>query len=66
MAAVISVGDYRILQSAKQQMALPSFQEMIANIRSRHQQLDADELDALVEEARAHLYDQQSRPCRAG
>jgi prevent-host-death family protein len=66
VAAVINIGDYRILQSAKQQMASSSFQEMIDDIRSRHQQVDADELGALVEEARDQFYDQQKRPSYAG
>jgi prevent-host-death family protein len=58
-AAIISMEDFHLLQAARQQQAtasLRSLREIIAGIRARGQQLDSDELDALIEEARAEFY----------
>lgn len=55
-AAVISMEDFHLLQAARQQQATASLREIIAGIRARGQQLDSDELDALIEEARAEFY----------
>ena len=59
-AAIISMEDFRLLQAARQQQATASLREIIAGIRARSQQLDPDELDALIEEARAEFYHLQS------
>ena len=59
-AAIISMEDFRLLQAARQQQAITSLREIIAGIRARSQQLDPDELDALIEEARTEFYHLQS------
>ena len=61
-AAIISIDDFRLLETAKQQQATRSLQELIAGIRARGQGLDPDELDALIEEARADFHDLGRRP----
>lgn len=55
-AAIISMEDFHLLQAARQQQATASLREIIAGIRARGQQLDSDELDGLIEEARAGFY----------
>ena len=55
-AAIISLEDFRLLQAAKRQRAASSLQETLASIRDRNRELEAGELDALVEEARAEFY----------
>jgi len=55
-AAIISMEDFRLLQAARQQQATASLREIIAGIRARSQQLDPDELNALIEEARTEFY----------
>ncbi len=55
-AAIISMEDFRFLQAAKQQQATASLREIIAGIQARTRQLDPDELDALIEEARAEFH----------
>jgi prevent-host-death family protein len=59
-AAIISMEDFRLLQAARQQQASASLREIIAGIRARSQQLDPDELDTLIEEARTEFYHLQS------
>jgi prevent-host-death family protein len=62
-AAIVSMEDFRLLQAARQQQATASLQEVVANIRSRSRQLeplDEQELDILIEEARAEFYRLQS------
>lgn len=54
--AIINLEDFRLLQVVKQQKAASSLREILASIRARSQQLDAEELDALIEEARAEFY----------
>jgi prevent-host-death family protein len=60
-AAIVSIEDLRLLQSVKRQRARTSLREAIASIRTRAGDLDADELDALIEEARTEFYDAQHR-----
>lgn len=55
-AAIISMEDFRLLQAAKREQITTSLRELIAGIRARSRQLDPDELDALIEEARADFY----------
>ena len=61
-AAIISMEDFRLLQSAKQQESLASLQEVVASLRARSERLDPEELDSLIEEARAEFYTIQHRP----
>ncbi len=55
-AAIISIEDFCLLQTIRRQQAVASLQEIIASIRARSQQLDPDELDGLIEEARTDFY----------
>ena len=55
-AAIISMEDFRLLQAARQQQAAASLREIIAGLRARSEQIDPDELDALIEEARTEFY----------
>jgi prevent-host-death family protein len=64
-AAIVSIEDFRLLQAAKEQQATASLREIIASIRARSQQLDPDELDALIEEARAEFYHLRSSQANA-
>ena len=63
--AIIDVEDLRILQAAKRRQATSSLRGTLAGIRGRKLQLDADELNALIEEARAEFYRLRSRPSDA-
>jgi len=65
MAAIISMKDFRLLQAAREQQAAASLREIIANIRARSQQLDPDELDTLIKEARTEFYQLQSSQANA-
>ena len=65
-AAIISMEDFHFLQAARQQQATASLREVIADIRARSRQLDPDELDSLIEEARAEFYHLRSRQSDAG
>jgi prevent-host-death family protein len=55
-AAIISMEDFRLLQAARQQQATASLREIITSLRARSRELDTDELDALIEEARTEFY----------
>ena len=59
--AIIDLEDFRLLQAAKKQQATSSLRETLAGIRGRKSQLDAGELDALIEEARTEFYQLRSR-----
>ena len=65
-AAIISMEDFRFLQSIRQQQATTRFREVIADIRSRNRELDADELNELIEEARAEFHRLRDRQADAG
>ena len=66
-AAIISMEDFRLLQSARQQQATSSLQELVAGIRARSRSFDPGELDGLIEEARAEFHAQHSeQPDAAG
>ncbi|MEA2007553.1 MAG: type II toxin-antitoxin system Phd/YefM family antitoxin [Chloroflexota bacterium] len=58
-AAVISINDLRLLQEVKEQRGTASLRETIANMRSRGEELDPNELDNLIEEARSDFYELQ-------
>ena len=60
MAAIVSIEDFRLLQSVRQRQATSSLQEIIADIRARSRSLDLDELGGLIEEARAEFHAQRS------
>jgi len=60
-AAIVSVEDLRLLQAIKQQRAKTSLRELLAEVRSRSHDLPCEELDALIEEARAKFYDLQQQ-----
>jgi prevent-host-death family protein len=55
-AAIINLEDFRLLQAIRQQQASSTLRETIANLRTRNRQLDAGELEALIEEARADFH----------
>lgn len=54
--AIINLEDFRLLQVAKQQEATASLRQTLVELRARNQQLDAEELQALIEEARDEFY----------
>jgi prevent-host-death family protein len=58
-AAIVSVEDLRLLQALKRKRARSSLRELLAGVRSRSRSLPRQELDALIEEARAEFYDLQ-------
>jgi PHD/YefM family antitoxin component YafN of YafNO toxin-antitoxin module len=60
--AISDLEDFGLLQAAKKRQATSSLRATLADIRGRKSQLDAGELDALIEEARAEFYGQRSRP----
>ena len=64
-AAIISMDDFRLLQSVRQQQATAALREIIAEVRARNRGLDPDELDALIEQARAEFYQLRSRQADA-
>lgn len=57
--AIISMEDFRLLQATREQRAAASLQGIVAGIRSRTE-VDAGELDDLIEEARAEFYSLQN------
>jgi prevent-host-death family protein len=65
-AAIISLDDFRLLQSAKQEQAAASLRQTIAGVRARNRQLDADELEALIKEARAEFHRLSTSPADGG
>ena len=64
-AAIVSMEDFRLLQAARQQQATASLQEIVADIRARSRGLGPDELDALIEEARAEFHHLQMQSSQA-
>lgn len=59
-AAIISIEDYRLLEAAKRQQAVDSLRDTLAGLREQARGLDANELDALIKEARNEFYRLQS------
>jgi prevent-host-death family protein len=59
-AAIVSIEDFYLLQAASEQQATVSLQDVVADIRARSPGLEPDELDALIEEARAEFHHRQS------
>jgi prevent-host-death family protein len=54
-AAIVSMADFRLLQAARERQAAASLQDLVADLRARGQGLEANELDTLIEEARAEF-----------
>jgi len=63
-AAIISVDDFRLLQQVKAERAAASLRQRLDELRARTEQVDVEELDALIEEARAAFYAAQGEPPR--
>ena len=59
-AAIINLEDFRLLQALKQQQAASTLRETLAELRARDRQLDPEELESLIEEARADFHRQRS------
>lgn len=64
-AAIVSMEDLRLLQAVKQRRAKTSLREMITTIRRRGSEIEADELDALIEEARSEFYELERQTANA-
>jgi prevent-host-death family protein len=62
-AAIINLEDFRLLQALKQQQAASTLRETLADIRARTRQLEPEELEALIEEARVDFH--RGRSARA-
>ena len=65
-AAIVSMEDFRLLQAAQRQQATASLQEIVAGIRVRSRSIDPDELDTLIQEARAEFYSLRSSQTNDG
>ncbi len=61
-AAIISIEDFRLLQALRQQEMTDRLREIIARARAQARDLPPEELDALVEEARADFHRRKGRP----
>lgn len=59
-AALISIDDLRLLQAAKKKQGKASLQQTIDMLRARSDEVDPNELDNLIEEARADFYEGQN------
>lgn len=57
-AVIVSMEDFELLKEAKRRQAAASLRETVADLRTRSQAVDAEELDGLIEEARAEFYQQ--------
>ncbi len=64
-AAIVSLEDFRLLQAAKQDLSAASLRDTIAGIGARNRQLDAAELDVLIEEARDEFFRLTNPPADA-
>ncbi len=58
-AAIINMDDYALLQAIQQPEVINSFADVLDNIRLRNQDIDLDEINGLVEEARSAFYESQ-------
>ena len=59
-AAIINLADLDLLQAIRQQQAASSVRETLAGILARGREIEADELETLIEDARADFYRQRS------
>ena len=58
-AAIVSMEDFRLLQTVRREQAATSLRQVLARIRQRARDVDPQELDSLVEEARAEFHRRQ-------
>ena len=63
-AAIISMDDFRLLQTARRQQAATGLREMIAAIRERNP-MDDQALNDLIRQARSEFYALPSQPPHA-
>lgn len=59
-AAIVSVEDLYLLQAVKEERGRALLHETLADLRVRGGEVAPEELDALIEEARAEFYAMQS------
>ena len=64
-AAIVSIEDLRLIQAVKEERARRSLRDVIAGIRARGGEVDSEELDTLIEEARAEFYELQQQAADA-
>ena len=64
-AALVSMADFRLLQATQKERATISLKETLSNIRARNRQVDANELNDLIEEARGQFHNLRGRPADA-
>lgn len=64
-AAIVSMEDLRLLQVVKQRRAKTSLRETIAAIQRRAGEIGAEDMDALIEEARSEFYELQRQTADA-
>ena len=55
-AAIVSMEDFRLLKAAREQQATHSLQDLLADLRTRSEELEPGELDSLIGEARQQFY----------
>ncbi len=65
MAAIISMEDFRLLQATRQREMTDRLREVILRVRAQAGSLSPEELEALIEEARADFYRRKGRPSDA-
>ena len=58
--AIVSMEDFRLLQTVREEQATASIQQVLAHIRARSRDVDPAELESLVEEARAEFHRRQA------
>lgn len=59
-AAIVKMADFLLLRVLRQQQTVAGLREAVERIRERSTPWDAEELEALVEEARAEFYQARS------
>ena len=60
-AVIVSLEDFRLLESAKRERATSSLREAVAGIRARSGTVDPEVLNRLIEEARDEFHQLQGR-----
>ena len=58
-AAIINIDDYALLQAIRQPAVADAFSDVLDNMRLRNQDIDLDEINILVEEARSIFFESQ-------
>ena len=61
-AAIISMEDFQLLRTALEQRATRTLQELLADLRTRSEELESGELDSLIGEAREQFYKLHNSP----